>query len=78
VTLFVIFATLARGSAEDAWTMQIARLVIFVLAAASAVGAWGTAVAIASVHKVLWPLVLTSAGVCGAAALVVVRHALAR
>jgi hypothetical protein len=75
VALFVIFAI---AGSSDGWAAQIARFVIFVLAAGSAVVAWAAAVAIASVHKVVWPLALTSAAVCVGTMAVVLRHALAR
>jgi hypothetical protein len=59
LVLFAIAAWLTPG-AHDPWSPGLARFVVLALAIASAVGTWGTAVLIASVHKKSWALWLST------------------
>ena len=57
VSLGAVAAWLSLGLSDFGSTRALARFVVCVLAVAAAAGTWGTAVAIASVHRVAWPLV---------------------
>ena len=56
--LFALGAMLTRHAAGDV-RLGLLRFIALFLAVASSIGAWGTAVAISSVHKVTWPLYVT-------------------
>jgi hypothetical protein len=62
----VLFAAVARLSvtpAEFGSLRALARFGAFAAALGAAAGAWGAAVRIASVHRVVWPLVTAAATV---------------
>jgi hypothetical protein len=56
VTLFALAAWLTVGQTGTLdWSLGLARFLILSAAIGSAIAAWGTAVAIAYVHRVTWP-----------------------
>jgi hypothetical protein len=66
VFLAAAAAWLSLGLSDSGSTRAIVRFVMCVLAIAAAAATWATAVAIASVHRVVWPLVTATAiGVAG-------------
>jgi hypothetical protein len=76
--LLALAATLTFGSACSEWPCGFVRFVVLIAAAGSALGAWGTAVMIASVYKVAWPLLLTvTMVVLAATAFAAASHAMA-
>lgn len=66
--LFGLAALLTPHLDGDVGGLGLVRFVVLFLGAGSAVGTWGTAVTIASVHKKTWPLFIT-VGVVVAASL---------
>jgi hypothetical protein len=71
---FFAIAALLTEPAGDATTWEMHRTVILLAAAASAVLAWGAAVSLAAVHRVVWPLALAVGAICLAAALLLFRQ----
>lgn len=59
VALFAVAALMTFGGDGTAWSAGAVRFLVLALAAGCAIATWGTAVMIASVHKVAWPLFLT-------------------
>lgn len=59
IVLFGLAALLTLGARAAETSMSLARFVILSAAAGCAIGTWGAAVMIASVHKKAWPLLLT-------------------
>jgi hypothetical protein len=75
LVIFSLRAALPAAESDAGWT-AIFRFLVTGVGVACALGTWGTAVMIASVHKVTWPLVLSAAIVVAggiAFALTVVR-----
>ena len=61
VSLAAAAAWLSLGLADVGSTRALVRFVVFVLAVAAGAATWGTAVAIAAVHRVGWPLAVATA-----------------
>jgi glucan phosphoethanolaminetransferase (alkaline phosphatase superfamily) len=61
IALAAAAASLSLGLSDVGSTRALARFVVCVLAVAAVAATWATAVAIASVHRVVWPLVMTTA-----------------
>lgn len=57
--LFAVAAMLTLSARSAETSVSLARFVILSAAAGCAIGTWGSAVMIASVHKKAWPLLLT-------------------
>jgi hypothetical protein len=56
VTLFGLAAMLSFGLSCSEWPCGLIRFLVLLAACGSAIAAWGTAVLIASVCKIAWPL----------------------
>jgi hypothetical protein len=59
LVVFSLRAALPAAASDVGWA-AIFNFLVTCLGVACAVGTWGTAVMIASVHKVTWPLVLNA------------------
>jgi len=77
LALFALFAAQPRGRAEGDWDNQMARIVVLMLAGLSAAATWATAVALSSVHRLVWPLALATLAIAVATLSPMLRHALA-
>jgi hypothetical protein len=71
VALFVVWAWLGDRPHEIGSSLALVRPCVFVAALASAAATWGVAVMVASVYRVLWPLVTAVAAVVSGLAVVV-------
>ena len=72
LTVFGLRAALPAAESDVGW-LAIFRFLVVGVGAGCALGTWGTAVMIASVHKVTWPLVL-SAGIVVAVGIAFALH----
>ena len=61
LALFAASICLSIGPAELGSTRALVRFVVLVAAVGAAAATWGTAVMIASVYRVVWPLVASTA-----------------
>ena len=72
LVVFGLRAALPAAESDVGW-LAIFRFLVVGVGVGCALGTWGTAVMIASVHKVTWPLVL-SAGIVVAVGIAFALH----
>ncbi len=77
ISLFVVYVLIPEGSGGDAWLRLLFRDAVLLLAIANAVATWGAGVHIASVHRVVWPLALTTLAVCAPILFLLIRYSTA-
>jgi hypothetical protein len=79
LSLCALAATLTLALACNEWPCALFRFLVLIAAGGCAVAAWGTAVMIASVHKVAWPFwLMVTVVVMATAAFAATAHRLDR
>ena len=78
VALLVSALWISQDRYDTVYSVGLLRLVVIAATVGATAATWGTAVMIASVHRVVWPLVTTTVAIVGSLASVAVFWHLVR
>jgi len=78
VALLVSALWISQDRYDTVYSVGLLRLVVIAATVGATAATWGTAVMIASVHRIVWPLVTTTVAIVGSLASVAVFWHLVR
>jgi len=78
IALLVSAVWISQDRYDAVYSVGLLRLVVIAATLGAAAATWGTAVMIASVHRIVWPLIATTLAVVGSLASIAVFWHLVR